>query len=389
MATPAILNASQPLALHPSANAGPEGSDSESDAELVSHIHPDLLLHHQNQLTMQQQAQGAVEEGGTATAEGGAAPESACLWSGCGKLFGRLEELVTHIHKEHVGTSKSTYKCMWEGCQLFGVTRTSRFALIGHIRSHTGERPFTCKLPECDKSFTRSDALTKHMRVVHNIEPLAPQSRPAVLNGPAAASKKRKRGAKADEESDMDDDLPPGVLDSGGEDDGVDDGAGAATEDDTWNPYSGKSRRRQPRRSKGGPGATTSGLGSTQVIKTEESLGGYSAAYSREADWSEDDESDYDDLYQDVDPETGLIRGTEYTPSKAKYLIVKAKYRYALGEHERLLERLKFEIEEVKRLKDAKDEGLNELIRHQFGFSITHGPLFPANGYPLSFIPAE
>jgi hypothetical protein len=27
------------------------------------------------------------------------APESACLWSGCGKLFGRLEELVQHIHK--------------------------------------------------------------------------------------------------------------------------------------------------------------------------------------------------------------------------------------------------------------------------------------------------
>jgi hypothetical protein len=38
-------------------------------------------------------------------ADGGAAgipiitPESACLWSGCGKLFGRLEELVQHIHK--------------------------------------------------------------------------------------------------------------------------------------------------------------------------------------------------------------------------------------------------------------------------------------------------
>jgi hypothetical protein len=183
---------------------------------------------------------------------------------------------------------------------------------------------------ECDKSFTRSDALTKHMRVVHNIEPLAPQSRPAVLNGPAAASKKRKRGAKAEEESDMDDDLPPGILDSAGEDDGMDDGAGgAATEDDTWNPYSGKSRRRQPRRSKGVPGATTSGPGSAGLLKTEEPFGAVSAiGYSREADWSEDDESDYDSLYQDVDPETGLVRGTEYTPSKAKYLIVKAKYRY-------------------------------------------------------------
>jgi len=32
------------------------GSDSESDAELASYIHPDLLLQHQNQLTLQHQA---------------------------------------------------------------------------------------------------------------------------------------------------------------------------------------------------------------------------------------------------------------------------------------------------------------------------------------------
>jgi len=35
-------------------------SDSDSDAELVSHIHPDLLLQHQNQLSLQHQAVGIL-----------------------------------------------------------------------------------------------------------------------------------------------------------------------------------------------------------------------------------------------------------------------------------------------------------------------------------------
>lgn len=96
-----------------------DASDSESDAELVSHIHPDLLIAHQNALNAQGQApvrtrapfggasladrmmQNGTEDAGTTGAEtaAGTGNESACLWSGCGKLFGRLEELVQHIHK--------------------------------------------------------------------------------------------------------------------------------------------------------------------------------------------------------------------------------------------------------------------------------------------------
>jgi hypothetical protein len=45
-----------------------------------------------------------------------------------------------------------------------------------------------------------------------------------------------------------------------------------------------------------------------------------------EALWS-DDESDYDAVYQDLDPQMGTVMGTDCTPPKAKYLMVKAKYR--------------------------------------------------------------
>ncbi|EEP78580.1 predicted protein [Uncinocarpus reesii 1704] len=59
-------------------------------------------------------------------------------------------------------------------CPRKGQTHASGYALRAHMRSHTKEKPFYCSLPECDRSFTRSDALSKHMRTVHETEALKP-----------------------------------------------------------------------------------------------------------------------------------------------------------------------------------------------------------------------
>ncbi|GAA6021182.1 hypothetical protein JCM11491_001598 [Sporobolomyces phaffii] len=154
-----------------------------------------------------------------------------CEWGNhCGLEFWELEPLVEHIHQVHAFPEENplqnnvplkrgaaSYVCDWVGCPRRGKSQGSKFALVAHLRSHTGEKPFTCPRAECDKSFTRTDALQKHMRIQHGDK---------ILTGRRPPSKKSRASNRraGSEDSQFDDDAAGGG--------GGDDPATAAVDDD-------------------------------------------------------------------------------------------------------------------------------------------------------------
>lgn len=117
---------------------------------------------------------------------------SYCEWEACtaGDL-GNMDNLVNHINDKHIDGKVKGYLCEWKTCSRRNMPHASGYALRAHMRSHTREKPFYCLVPgntssspacrsrltyliECDRSFTRSDALAKHMRIVHETEALRP-----------------------------------------------------------------------------------------------------------------------------------------------------------------------------------------------------------------------
>ncbi|TDZ73104.1 INO80 complex subunit 1 [Colletotrichum trifolii] len=115
-----------------------------------------------------------------------------CAWDGCTKGdLGNMDSLVEHIHDAHIESRQKKYTCEWNGCNRKSMAHASGYALKAHMRSHTREKPFYCYLPECDRSFTRSDALAKHMRTVHETEALRPSDPvpKSMQSGPTGKSK--------------------------------------------------------------------------------------------------------------------------------------------------------------------------------------------------------
>lgn len=103
-----------------------------------------------------------------------------CRWSDCTEnTYNNLTSLVNHLNSKHIAQlppgSNAKYICYWENCARYGLDQPSRFALISHCRTHTGEKPYFCPVPECEKHFTRSDALTKHVKAVHDLHSVKDQ----------------------------------------------------------------------------------------------------------------------------------------------------------------------------------------------------------------------
>ncbi|KAF9113249.1 hypothetical protein BGX27_001950 [Mortierella sp. AM989] len=80
-------------------------------------------------------------------------------------LTGRTQILTSSLPETDTEPSKKAHFCPWPSCNK---TFTRSAHLARHVRSHGGERPYACLHEGCGKHFSRSDVLKEHTRI-HDI----------------------------------------------------------------------------------------------------------------------------------------------------------------------------------------------------------------------------